>query len=243
VESMSCESTQTTATCQFSLPPVLERHPEVGLVYGDVAIVDAEGIVTLGRCDQVHAGTDFKGNELVALLKKNFICAPTVIARREAWMAAWPIPSGLAFNDWYFNLMLARRWEFYYVHEVLAQYRVHGLNHHTAIGKDGSEERSVFWLLDKIYSETEATPELHLAKQQARREVYASQYLDFGFKYFGHEMSLDARRCFAAAVRHQPSLLLDPRVTRLWLATYLPRSWYERIKNTTKRRVTVGGGS
>ncbi|ROZ66360.1 glycosyltransferase family 2 protein [Ramlibacter sp. WS9] len=223
--------------------PILERHPEVGLVYGDVSIINAEGVVTQERCDQTHAGMDFKGNELVALLKKNFICAPTVVARREAWMSAWPIPSGLAFNDWYFNLMLARRWEFYYVHEVLAQYRVHGLNHHTAIGKDGSEERSVLWLLDKIYGETEPLPELDLAKQRARGEVYAAQYLDFGLKYFGHEMHRDARRCLSTAVRYQPALLLDPRVSRLLLATYLPRPWYERIKKAMKKRMPARGSS
>ena len=78
-----------------------ERYPEVGLVYGDVSQIDDSGRVTYERSDCVHDGHDFKGNELVALLKRNFICAPSVIARRQEWIDALPVPAHLAFNDWY----------------------------------------------------------------------------------------------------------------------------------------------
>jgi glycosyltransferase involved in cell wall biosynthesis len=210
--------------------PILEAHPEVGLVYADVALIDANGNVTAPCSDVDHAGRDFKGNELIPLLKKNFICAPTVLARREAWMEAWPVPDGLAFNDWYFNLMLARKWEFYYVSEVLADYRVHGSNHHTKISSDGSEERSVIWLLDRIYSEREKDEGLERAKQAAKRDVYASQYLDFATKYFGHARNAASRRCYVAAIRHDPRLAGDPRVVRHLMASFVPRSLYNQAK-------------
>lgn len=210
--------------------PILERHAEVGLVYGDVALIDSDGNVTKARTDEIHGGRDFKGNELIPLLKRNFICAPAVIARREAWMQAWPIPSGLAFNDWYFNVMLARRWEFAYVDEVLAEYRVHDANHHARVSRDGSEERSVLEILDRVYSECEADPRLERAKRDARASVYAGQYLDFATKYFGHGDSRSARRCFVQAARYAPSVLLRRNVARHLVGSTLPRGWYDALK-------------
>jgi glycosyltransferase involved in cell wall biosynthesis len=213
-----------------TLVPVLEENPSIGLAYANVAIMDGSGEINVERADTVHRGQDFTGNEFIALMKKNFICAPTVIARREAWMDAWPVPVGLAFNDWYFNLMLARKWTFHYCDEVLADYRVHGSNWHCKISADGSEERSVVWLLDKIYSEPEADAELEAAKQAAKAEVYANQYLDFAVKYFGHEMNADSRRCFKEAWCWSPETVFANRLLRLWLAAYLPRPFYQTLK-------------
>ena len=116
-----------------------ETFSEVGLVYGDVALIDERGQITAERCDAAHGGCDFRGNELVRLLERNFICAPAVIARREAWMQAAPVPEHLAFNDWYFTVMMARAHEFYYVDEVIAEYRVHGANHHSMIARNKTE--------------------------------------------------------------------------------------------------------
>lgn len=216
--------------------PILEQYPEVGLVYGNINQIDAGGRVTAERTDTVHGGHDFKGNELVALMKQNFICAPTVIARREAWMQAWPVPEGLAFNDWYFNLMLARRWQYYYVDEVLADYRVHGSNWHTKVSADGSEERSVLRLLDMLYAEVEQDAELERFKRAAMNEVYASQYLDFATKYFGHGLLKESRRCYAKAWRWCPELFRRGAHSRLWLAAWLPPSWYERMKKLIQTR-------
>lgn len=217
--------------------PILERYPEVGLVYADVALINAAGEVTAACSDTDHGGKDFKGNELIPLLKKNFICAPTVVARREAWMEAWPVPDGLAFNDWYFNIMLARKWEFYYVHAVLADYRVHASQHHTKVASDGTEERSVMWILDRLYSEREGDPALERAKQAAKREVYGSQFTDFGTKYFWFSDNANSRRCYLNAIRHDRRRLRDPRILRQLVATFIPRSMYDRAK----RMVGKGG--
>ena len=215
--------------------PIIESHPEVGLVYADVALINAAGEITAPCSDVDHGGRDFKGNELIPLLKKNFVCAPTVLARREAWMEAWPVPDGLAFNDWYFNIMLARKWEFYYVSEVLADYRVHASNHHTKVSGDGSEERSVMYILDRVYSERELDPALEKAKQEAKNEVYASQFVDFATKYFWHADNANSRRCYVEAIRRDRRRLGDPRIIRHLLASFVPRSVYERAKRLAGR--------
>src|SRR5207249_2089139 len=155
--------------------PIIEVHSEVGLVYGNVSLINEKGQITVKRGGTDLGNEDRKGNELINILHRNFICAPTVIARREAWMSAWPVPDGLTFNDWYFNVMLARRWEYYYVHKVLADYRVHPANHHSRIVADKTEEPSVLWVLNKIYREAEEDQTLEKTKQRMRRQVYASQ--------------------------------------------------------------------
>lgn len=217
-----------------TLVPVLEANASIGLAYANIAIMDGAGVINVERADTVHGGRDFVGNELVSLMKQNFICAPTVIARREAWLSAWPVPEGLAFNDWYFNLMLARSWDYYYCDEVLADYRVHGSNHHSKISADGSEERSVIWLLNKLYAETEADAALEAAKLAAKNEVYAAQYLDFAQKYFGHGMNAEARRCFGEAWRWCPERFKGGPHWRLWLATFLPRPLYDSMKKLVR---------
>jgi len=215
--------------------PILEAYPEVGMVYGNVALIDPEGRITQECADVDHGGRDFKGMELIPLLRKNYVCAPTVIARREAWMSGWPCPEWLAFNDWYYTIMIARKWELYYVHTVVADYRVHPSNHHTKVSRDGSEERSVLWLLGQVYSETEPDAALDAAKRRARHSVYASHYLDFATKYFGHQDSANSRRCYLAALRHRPTLLGNPVVLRRLAATLIPRVAYERAKLALRR--------
>jgi glycosyltransferase involved in cell wall biosynthesis len=212
-----------------------EAFPEVGLVYGDVALIDERGTVTVERCDREHDGRDFKGNELVRLLERNFICAPSAIARREAWMQAAPVPEHLTFNDWYFSVMMARRHEFYYVDKVVAEYRVHGANHHTRIAKSKSEESSVFWVLDRVFATPEASPGLERAKRAARRRIYSAQYLDMANKYFQWNYALDSRRCYLAAMGQWPAYLARPEVLRRLAATYVDRRWYELSKAVVKR--------
>jgi hypothetical protein len=183
----------------------------------------------------VHQDQNFKGNVLVPLLELNFICAPTVIARREAWIQCLPVPVGLAFHDWYFTVMIARQYEFFFINRVLADYRVHGGNLHTRIVRDKSEEPSIFRLLDSVFDSRERSPRMEHAKQRARRRIYGRHYLVLAEKYFGMGMNDDARRCYRAASLHSPRLLLNPGVQRRWAATVVGRERYERGKAAFKR--------
>ena len=217
-------------------------YPEVGFVYGDAALIDDEGKITCERSDRIHDGRDFKGNEFIPLLFENFVCAPTGIGRREAWLEAMPLPPNLAFNDWYFNLMMARRHEFYYLSRVLAEYRIHRSNHHIKIVADRTEESSIQYLLDCIFTETEVDPVLENAKQAVRAKVYAAQYLTLAEKYFGLNMNNDARRCYMRAARGRPSCLLRPAIVRRFAATLIGRHRYEAGKAFLKRHSSSSVG-
>jgi len=211
-----------------------EAFPEVGLVYGDVALINEQGQVTVGCCDREHGGRDFKGNELVRLLEHNFICAPSVIARRSAWLEAAPVPEHLVFNDWYFTVMMAREHEFYYVDEVIAEYRVHGANHHSVIARNKTEEASILWVLDRVFASAESTPEIERAKRAARRRIYGAQYFDMANKYFGWSHEHDARRCYLAALRQRPAYLTHAGLLRRLAATCIGRPRYDWLKSAAR---------
>lgn len=210
--------------------PVFAVHPEVGLVYGDAAIIDAQGRVQVASCDCVHGGRDFKGSEFIPLLEKNFICAPTMIARREAWLSVPPVPEWLAFNDWYFTLFMARNWDSFYIDAVLAEYRVHTSNHHSLIARNKTEERSIFWLLDQFYLSPERNPDLEQKKRRRKRRIYAAHYRDCGLKYFGFRHYEDARRCLLRALALNPRQLADLELLRLLAATMIGPRRYERLR-------------
>jgi glycosyltransferase involved in cell wall biosynthesis len=224
--------------------PQFQRYPEVGLVYGNVALINEQGMVTQARADRVHGNRHYKGNEFLSLLVENFICAPTVIARREVWQKALPIPDGLAFSDWYLTLMMARHHEFYYSDRVIADYRVHTANHHLKIIRDRSEEPSLFRLLDLIFAQHEEDVTLQTRKEENKHRVYGAHYLTLATKYFGCEMDADAWRCYWQALRRQPRYVFRAEVWRRMGALLLGRGLYERSKVLLKSgRARAANGS
>ena len=213
----------------------LERYPEVGFVYGDAALIGSQGQFFEEKSDTDHQGRDFKGNELIPLLMKNFVCAPTTIGRREAWLDCLPVPADLAFSDWWFNIMIARRYEFCYVARVLADYRVHDANLHTQVIINKTEEPSIRRLLDMVYAEAERDPELEKKKQAARGKVYSHQYLTLAHKYFGAGLLPDSRRCYFEAIRHSAADAFSLTVLRRLAATFIEPEAYRRVKRALGR--------
>jgi glycosyltransferase involved in cell wall biosynthesis len=218
-----------------ALFPRFKDRPTVGMVYGDAALIDANGTITLATCDTVHGGRDYCGNELLALLECNYICAPTAIARREAWQVGLPIWEGMAFNDWYLNVMIARDYDLCYVNEVVADYRIHSQNHHSRIVYNKSEEPSILRVLDHVYGLPERTAELQAQKMRHRNRIYAAQYLTLAEKYFGVGFFDDARRCYQQVWRRNPREMMRPGPCRHWLATFLGRNRYEAWKSLYRR--------
>lgn len=214
--------------------PILKKYPEVGMVYGDASLIGEVGQEYAPKCDRRHGGKDFKGCELIELLEWNFICAPTIIARREFWIRQLPVPARFAFHDWFFTVGMARETEFYYVDAVIADYRVHADNMHNRTVRDKTEEQSIFWFLDQIYDFDERNAELQARKLRARRRVYGNQYRTLGEKYFGAFMNADARQCYFQAIRNHPAYLLSPGFSRRFAATLLGRDLYERAKSSFK---------
>lgn len=216
--------------------PVFGTRPDVGLVYGDVALIDEMGRVTSQSVRGPHAGSDYIGNHLLDLLQDNFICPASAIARRQAWDIALPIPLGITGDDWYLTLQMARHFEFCHLNTLVADYRVHSSNHHMRVVRERTEEPSMRRMLDQIFSQREDDLRLESAKQGMRRRIYALQYLSLADKYFGSGMDTDARRCYMAVLRYSPSFIGDTGVLRRLAATCVGHSRYETVKSRVKRR-------
>lgn len=217
-----------------NLVPVFAHHRDVGMAYGDAAIMDCSGQLVASRCNHCHVGNT-KGNDFLGLLQRNFICAPTMMARREAWLKCLPIPNHIALADWYCNVLIAREYETYYVDDVLADYRVHPGNLHSQIVADGRDEASVVWLLDHIFSSKEPNPQMERQKQRARGRIYSAQYKTLADKYFGIGMNSAARRCYHNVFRHAPWCVLSPPLVRRFAATFIRRAWYDDGKRVWRQ--------
>lgn len=208
--------------------PVLEQHPAVGVVYGDIAMVDPRGqLSATGGCVRgQRQGRPAMGNELIPLLHGNFLPAPSTIGRAEAWRAVLPIPAHLHYLDYYMTTQAAHVWDFAFVDEVLADYRIHPGNQHSRMVLDGTGERSTLEILDLAFARGE-----HAAlKCGARLAIYANAYLDYATKYFGAHLTREARRCFLEALRRRPQLIVNPRVARHLLGTLIGPSAYAALK-------------
>lgn len=209
--------------------PVFEANPNVGLVYGDIAMMDQDGAPSAHTNDLVarRHGRPMIGRELEPLMIGNFIPAPSTIARRDAWLGVLPIPEGRNFLDWYCTLNMARRWDFAFVDGVLADYRLHPGNMHKAMVREKYGEQITWLNLDEIF----AAEDFDGRREEVKACVYASNYLVLADNYFGMGMNMDARRCYLGALRHRPALAVEqPRVLRLLAATLVPRSWYDGMK-------------
>lgn len=213
---------------------ILNRYPDVGLVYGRVALMDARGQVNSGATYPDHAA-GVNPNFFLDLLKRNDLPAPTVLGRREAWQLAVPIPAHMHFNDWYISLSIAERWSVYFIDEVLADYRVHANNMHHAMVRDGWAEPIIVEVLARFLE----TPWREKEKRKYRNEIYAAQYRELADQYFGCNRLADARRCYWQAVLRRPDQHVCFGVMRRLIGAYLGLRRYEEIKGLAKRIVRI----
>lgn len=208
--------------------PILEQHPAVGVVYGDIAMVDPQGQLSApeGCVRGQRQGRPAIGNELIPLLLGNFLPAPGTIGRAETWRAVLPIPAHLHYLDYYMTTQAAHVWDFAFVDEVLADYRIHAGNQHSRMVLDGTGERTTADILAAAF----ARPEHAKEKAAHWSRIQAANVLVCAEKYFGAGMNADARRCYWRALRAQPGWVARPGVLRHFFAAMAGRAFYERGK-------------
>jgi glycosyltransferase involved in cell wall biosynthesis len=110
---------------------VLAARPEVGLVYGDMRIVDAQGRVL--HESFLDGQRPPQGRCLAELLESNDATASSLLFRRAL---AAPIPDGVPYTDWWFAARAAQQSEIAYQAEPRTLYRFHGGN--LTLGTEGA---------------------------------------------------------------------------------------------------------
>jgi glycosyltransferase involved in cell wall biosynthesis len=113
---------------------VLAARPEVGLVYGDMRIVDARGRVL--HESFLEGQRPPRGRCLAELLESNDATASSLLFRRSL---AAPIPDGVPYTDWWFAARAAQQSEIAYLAEPRTLYRFHGGN--LTLGTEGAARR------------------------------------------------------------------------------------------------------
>jgi glycosyltransferase involved in cell wall biosynthesis len=210
---------------------VLDNYPDVGLVFGRIAMIDKAGMITdSGRTYPSPTRTP-KADHFLHLLKRNDLPAPTVLARRDAWALGLPIPPKLKFNDWYLSLSITEHWPVFFIDEVLAEYRIHENNMHSAMIRNRGAEPIIMEVLDRFVFSSVREKEL----RSHRNEIYAAQYRQLADQYFGFDLLADARRCYWRAILRRPGQHAHPEVLRRLCGTYIGRRRYEAIKGFGRR--------
>lgn len=191
----------------------LDEHPDAPLAYGNVAVIDADGGWVQDRPEWVDRLPSNRQDQMLRLLRAYCVPAPTILACRDAWQHALPIPTSSTNNpDWPGSLKMAELGPFCYVDRVLADYRHHEGNFSRQIPTDCSKERAVLEVLNALYSRLPAIewPDVH----RQRRAVYALAYRNAAASYNLPHLRRHAVRCLVQAARLQP----DARAVRLGMS-------------------------
>ena len=85
----------------------LEAHPQVGLVHGDMTIIDADGAVIAPSFFEAHDTQLTSGRVLGRLLAGNFVSGGACTFRASLLPAIHPIPDDAAYPDWWIAATVA----------------------------------------------------------------------------------------------------------------------------------------
>jgi glycosyltransferase involved in cell wall biosynthesis len=116
---------------------VLVERPEVGLVYGDMTVIDEDGEVL--QESWLAGDVTPEGRCLGAQLAGNNITASSIVMRGDVLRAVAPIPPGMPWADWWLATRIAREAEIAYLAEPRTLYRFHGAN--MSLGAQGDARR------------------------------------------------------------------------------------------------------
>jgi hypothetical protein len=105
---------------------MLTERPELGMVFSDMFVVDAEEQITAPS----HAWGvgEIPKRPYARVLAANVATQSSIMIRASLRPLFAPIPSALPYADWWFALRAAQVSEVDYIREPLALYRQHGAN-------------------------------------------------------------------------------------------------------------------
>ena len=108
---------------------ILEKNENL-VVWSEGLVIDAQGKPTGETFTKKHDALKRKkdGDIFEELLKGNYICGQSVIFKKENIKNIKYEEKLKYLNDYKFMVDLAKRYEFYFILEPLAMYRIHGKN-------------------------------------------------------------------------------------------------------------------
>jgi glycosyltransferase involved in cell wall biosynthesis len=213
--------------------PVLDRHPDVGMLFCCAQHIDAAGgPMHLQRAypdDQVVPGDAFARR---LMLEGCLVNPAGVLVRQTAFAAAGRFTEQVVWGvDWHMWIRLALHAPVAYLAEPLSRYRQHGQSGTTGVMSTARNGRDEQWMFDDIFAHLPAAhTALHSLRPAVRRGIAHRTWC------FAEEMCLTgfpaaARAQLRAATRAYPGIAAQPRYWVLWLATYLGYGWFQKVQS------------
>lgn len=110
------------------LTQTLAAHPDAGLAYSDMMLVDARGAMVAPSFNRAVGIAPVSGHVLGRLIESNFISAGAMMFRAELLERILPFPAHASVHDWWIALQAAWARPVVAVPESLYRYRRHGTN-------------------------------------------------------------------------------------------------------------------
>lgn len=107
---------------------ILATRPEVGLVYGDMAVTDAHLNVITPSFWQSQGIMPVRGDALERAMIGPFVSGGTMMFRAAFRESFYPLPLWARWEDWWITVHVAALAEFEFIPEALILYRQHGAN-------------------------------------------------------------------------------------------------------------------
>jgi glycosyltransferase involved in cell wall biosynthesis len=106
----------------------LKARPDVGLLYGDMEVIDDSGKVIAPSFTRASNIEPHTGQIAGKLLAGNFVSAGGMAMRAELRPVMHPVPEVAAWEDWWWAWALANVTPVDYIDEPVYRYRYHGEN-------------------------------------------------------------------------------------------------------------------
>jgi glycosyltransferase involved in cell wall biosynthesis len=169
-------------------------NEQVGIVHSEASIIDGAGALTGQRFSSLfHLKNQVtSGNLFSELCRRNFLCVPSVILRREALEYAGGFDECLrSLEDWVCWTKVSRKYLFKYVEEPLVQYRMHGASlSHNSKGMATNRIKAICVLLEAL-SDISSRP-------------LATMYYSLGMSYLELGQAREAVSAFAKSLAAHP---------------------------------------
>ena len=107
---------------------LLESRPDLGLVHGDMRVVDDAGHVLAESFFKESGISHVEGDLLWALMRNNSITTSALLVRASLRDRFHPIPSWARVQDWWISLCVAEVAGIGCIHEPIVDYRRHDSN-------------------------------------------------------------------------------------------------------------------
>ena len=179
------------------------------VVWSEGEVIDRKGQPVGKSFSEFHGTVSRKksGDIFQELLKRNYIFGTTLLYKKINLGETRYDERLIYLNDYKFVLDLAREYEFYYIAEPLAQYRVHGKN--TLEGTDPeAAKRRRRARLDRIVIHQEALRSYnHVLSDTTKAHIYAKMAFSYG--RLGENKA--ALTCFLCSIKYDPLRMLNLR--------------------------------